>query len=68
MVSSFVDEIDKSRTAAPSSSAPAGEKERPMATSLLINVSAIPGLLWLIGTDDVGGTNHRPEFRFSSCS
>jgi hypothetical protein len=41
MLFSFVDEVDKSGTAVPSSSAPAGEKERPVATSLLINVSAL---------------------------
>jgi hypothetical protein len=64
MLFSFVDEVDKSGTAVPPFSVPAGEKERPMAMFLLISVSAIPGFLWLIGTDDVGGTNHRPEFRF----
>jgi hypothetical protein len=41
MVSSFVDEIDKSGTAAPSFSVPAGERERPMAMFLLISVSAL---------------------------
>jgi hypothetical protein len=35
-----------------------------MATFLLIGVSAIPGFLWLTGTDSVGGTKYRAEFRF----
>jgi hypothetical protein len=35
-----------------------------MATFLLIGVSVILGFLWLTGTDGVGGTKYRPEFRF----
>ena len=64
MVSSFVSEIDTSATAVPSFSAPAGEKEGPMSTFLLIGVSAVLGFLCLTGPDGVGGTKYRPEFGF----
>jgi hypothetical protein len=39
-------------------------KDGPMVMFLLIVVLMVLGFLWLTGTEGVGGTKYRPEFRF----